>query len=322
MSGKKPGIAVLKMNLASMPTAVIIAVSMTAYLLCGIFRNYYSNTFITEKSGNYVYNGVTSVLCAATLAVIAGFRLNASLYTVLMAVFFGIATMAATVFTTMALKVGPWSYTSVIISFSTVITSLSGFIFWHEKLNALKITGIILMMFCFVLAVGKDDEEKSFSVKWLILAFAAAVATAGIGIMQKVHQSSEHSGELVPFLIIAFAVSFVFSVAAYKIETRRKAENKNVQFAAADDGNKTKSRKMRAVFVLILIISGICIALNNYFNLYLSGVVESAVLFPILNGGGLILNIMAGVLLFKERLTVKQWGGIMCGVAATICLCF
>ena len=79
---------------------------------------------------------------------------------------------------------------------------------------------------------------------------------------------------------------------------------------------------MRAVFVLILIISGICIALNNYFNLYLSGVVESAVLFPILNGGGLILNIMAGVLLFKERLTLRQWGGIMCGVAATICLCF
>ena len=70
-----------------------------------------------------------------------------------------------------------------------------------------------------------------------------------------------------------------------------------------------------------MIASGACAAVNNKFNLYLSGVMDSAVFFPIVNGGGLVLTTLAAVLLFKEKLSKKQWIGVVLGIASVVFLC-
>ena len=71
----------------------------------------------------------------------------------------------------------------------------------------------------------------------------------------------------------------------------------------------------------IMLASGVCVAANNKYNLYLSGVMDSAVFFPIINGGGLILTTLAAVVMFGERLSKKQWIGIALGIASVIFLC-
>ena len=71
----------------------------------------------------------------------------------------------------------------------------------------------------------------------------------------------------------------------------------------------------------LFIAGGVGVALNNQINLYLSGVVASAVFFPIVNGGGLILITAASVVLFREKLTIRQWIGLALGIAATLLLC-
>ena len=70
-----------------------------------------------------------------------------------------------------------------------------------------------------------------------------------------------------------------------------------------------------------MIASGACVAVNNKFNLYLSGVMDSAVFFHIVNGGGLVLTTLAAVLLFKEKLSTKQWIGVVLGIASVVFLC-
>ena len=71
----------------------------------------------------------------------------------------------------------------------------------------------------------------------------------------------------------------------------------------------------------IMLVSGVCVAINNKFNLYLSGVMDSAVFFPIVNGGGLVLTTLVAVLLFKEKLSKKQWIGIVLGILSVVFLC-
>ena len=71
----------------------------------------------------------------------------------------------------------------------------------------------------------------------------------------------------------------------------------------------------------IMLVNGICVAINNKFNLYLSGVMDSAVFFPIVNGGGLVLTTLAAVLLFREKLSKKQWVGIVLGITSVVFLC-
>ena len=55
-----------------------------------------------------------------------------------------------------------------------------------------------------------------------------------------------------------------------------------------------------------MILAGICSAANNKINLYLSGIMDSAVFFPVVNGGGLVLASLASYIVFKEKLSLKN----------------
>lgn len=68
---------------------------------------------------------------------------------------------------------------------------------------------------------------------------------------------------------------------------------------------------MTLIFSVIYIIMPI--------NLYLSGKLPSIVVFPILNGGVIILSGLAALILFKEKLSKKQYIGMILGTVS-VCL--
>ncbi|MBE6697899.1 MAG: hypothetical protein E7581_05190, partial [Ruminococcaceae bacterium] len=140
-------------------------------------------------------------------------------------------------------------------------------------------------------------------------------ATGGIGVMQKVHQSSVYRNELNAFLIIAFVSSAVFCAIFALLQKRREGLSTN------EKEKRNKSRMLIWLLIGIMVTNGACVAVNNKFNLYLSGVMDSAIFFPIVNGGGLVLTTLAAVLLFKERLSVKQWIGVAFGIISVVFLC-
>ena len=73
-----------------------------------------------------------------------------------------------------------------------------------------------------------------------------------------------------------------------------------------------------SLFTLLgcLVPGGISVALNSKWNLYLSGVMDSAVFFPIVNGG-MVLSALAAVLFFRERPAKLR----RLGIASVIFLC-
>lgn len=396
-----------------LPVPLLLAVTMASNLAASVTKKQYGNLGCGGKDNAYIYSAVTSAVCAVLMVLFSGFRIQMSWYTAGLGLLFGICTMLTTVLLTMAMTIGPMSYSMVINSASTVITALSGFLFWDEKLGALKIVGLVLMAGCFVFSVKKDSNGKRASLAWFLLSLFSAVACAGVGLLQKIHQSSAHSDELMGFLIIAFLFSFVVSAVPYLWHRRgallppgkakraavavglpagenalpaentqnggarnadgaaaraaqtaggKAAQTAALQSAAqtcvqeepdgaqgaqaaaenaapaqtgasdpaqaaaenaapAQTGAKRRFRWGKGAVIAMLIVSGVAIALNNIINLYLAGVMDSAVFFPLVNGGGLVLGIVAGLAVFREKLTVMQWIGIACGVAATLMLC-
>ena len=144
-----------------------------------------------------------------------------------------------------------------------------------------------------------------------LLAFACS---GGIGLMQKIHQKSQYKDELNEFLVIAFASAFVFSALTLIVLF---AVNKSKEEAE----NPAESKMYKWLIVGNMILGGVCVAVNNKLNLYLSGVMDSAVFFPIVNGGGVALVTLAAVIIFREKLTLKQWIGIAFGIGSIILLC-
>ena len=249
-----------------------------------------------------------SSIAAAVVLVCWGGLGKVSSFTALLAVVFGIVTALAAFSGLRALEYGPWSYTSVVCSFSTLIPAFSGVLVWKEKFYLSYLLGIFLMCACFVLSVDLKGEKKSASGKWLMYCIVTFLGTGGIGIMQKWHQNAQYKEELNGFIIIAMLISAVYSLVWILIANRKEKIRLNTAFQSP-------------YWPCLFIVTGAAVAINNKLNLYLSGTMDSAVFFPIVNGGGLILTILASALLFRERLAWRQWIGVAIGIVSVLIIC-
>ncbi len=291
---------------------VLFVITMAANLTSQITKNSFVKKY-ASAADKYLFIAFGGLVSVAVLFLFGGIK-TLSLFTFLTACGFGALTLIQSYFMLRAYDSGSFAYTSVIVSLSTIIPAFSGAIFWNETLYPAQIAGIVLLVLCFVLCVGKDKEKKQMSVKWLIYVFLAFLSTGFIGVMQKVHQSSAYAGELNGFLIISFLISALAAGICAVIAVKRGAEK---QKAPKDNGEKPAKG---FVYPLLIVLSGVGVALNNVINLYLSGKVDSAVFFPIVNGGGLILVTLCAVVLYREKLSVKQWAGIAVGIISVVLL--
>lgn len=291
---------------------ILLAVSMTAALMGNILRKYYTdrNSNLDVFGGSIIFNIFGSIIATVCLLITGGFNVP-SWYTVGLGAIFGAVTALQGITNVAALCYGPISYTSVIISFSTLLSALSGAVLFGESISGTQIIGIVLMLISFAVAPGEQSDTQKRNKKWLGLCIIAFLATGFIGIIQKIHQSTIYKDELDEMLIISFAVSSIICMCLTVFQKRKKRDNSGVY------RNLIKQKK----FILIVVGYGVCIAVNNKFNLYLSGVIDSAVFFPLVNGGGLVLSTVAAILLFREKLSKKQWIGVGLGIISVLFLC-
>lgn len=312
------------MNFSAIPAAVLFAITLAANLTASVIQTRYSRRTGGGLCALYLYTAASAAVSALTVFLLAKCRLEFSAFTVWLALLFGAVVCLQQLTLLLALSKGPLSYTMVIVAMSTLITALSGVLFWHEHLRAVQLVGIVLMVLCLVLSVKREPKKsgesggRRLSAVWLLLALLAMAFNGGVGILQKTHQSSAHKAELPAFLFVAFAFCAVFSVLCYLFLTIR-ARGKR-QEAGAEESTAHSPRFSRNLTVLFL-LSGVCVALCHCINLYLSGVVAAAVFFPIVNGGALMLTTLASLLLFHERLSLTQWLGLALGAVATFLLC-
>lgn len=139
----------------------------------------------------------------------------------------------------------------------------------------------------------------------------AFLCNGAVGLLQKIHQTSVHRGELSAFLIVAFGVLFLYSAVMWLIARKSRAR----------DGAAAMSARLSPVWLFLLALGGALQAVNHKLNLYLSGVMDTAVFFPIVNGGGLVLTAALAMIVFRERLTRRRWIGMLLGILSVILVC-
>lgn len=289
----------------------LLGVSLLAAAFGTIAKKYYA-----EKTGSAIvskcnYAALSFLVAGIGLAII-GNMMKPSLFTLLLSILFGAITALQSITMLIAMRLGPVSYTMMFSSFSTVITALSGVLFFHEKITFLKIIGILLMLVSFVFAVEPQNEKKKGGRAWLLLCITVFLGTGAIGIMQKVHQTSPYKEELDIFLVLAFCVTAIVSFCASSLFKKKES---------AAQAARTADKKILLPLILSIVVGGICVAANNQLNLFLSGVLEASVFFPIANGGAVVLSTLAAFFLFKERLSVRRWIGLGIGILSVILLC-
>jgi len=210
---------------------------------------------------------------------------------------FATCILASQIFTMKAVELGSVAISSLFIYGNFIIPTIWGAIYYNEPVHYLQIIGIALMIISFVLGAEKEDGKK-FNLKWLIYTLLAMLSSGMIGIVQKIF-GKEYSSvySLDAFLSVSFMMIVIMSLVVYLV-CKIKGRVRKVH-------DSSRVNMSKNAIILTLILGGI-LGYHNKFCTYLSGALPSALYFPVLNGGAIVLVAVVSAILFKEKLNKRQ----------------
>ena len=190
--------------------------------------------------------------------------------------------------------------TSLSSKLSVVLPTLAGVVLFSEKLNFVATMGIVLALVALVLVVGgKNATNKDIKINWLLPVLIFFGTGTGDILMKLTEQqnSSDDMGFMIAFIYF-IAMLFGFLVVAFDlIRSKSKWQWKNA-------------------------IGGITLGVINFFSTFCvynaMRCFDNVVLFPVYNIGVVCLTALTGWLLFKEKLTWKNYLGLTIAIIAVI----
>ncbi|GGX28656.1 EamA family transporter [Aquimarina muelleri] len=195
------------------------------------------------------------------------------------------------------------SVAAVANKMSLVIPILFGILVYHESTGFLKITGIIVAIIAVYLTSIKTNNDISIKKENVIFPLLVFIGSGIIDTSLKFLETSYVSKNDIPIFsatIFVCAAIIGLSTLTYK----------------AFKGSLKISLKN--------IIAGIGLGVPNYFSVYFlikalrHDAMESSTVFTINNIIVLLVSTFAGILLFKERLILKNWIGILLAIFSII----
>ncbi len=278
---------------------ILLSVSMLSIVLQNGLFNSVSKTKLKTKYDRFNYNSWLYLICFLMFAALCIGK-AVTLFSILLGLAFGIATMLSNYSKITALGKGPMHITVLITTSSMIIPALSGVVLFGEKFSVGKAFAIFLLIF-FIYISLKKDKNATYNKSWVIYCALAFVFQGIIGIIQKIHQSSNHKDELFVFLAVSFLFSCIFS-------------------KCLSQGGKERLKFTKKEYAFAF-VCGICTFTMNYINLKLSGVMPSQIFFPLVNGGSIVLTSLVSLFVFKEKLDRKQMIGLIGGIVSLVLIC-
>ena len=186
---------------------------------------------------------------------------------------------------------------------SVIIPTLFGIIFLKEALGVTAGIGIVLALVALFLVVGtgkRKDTPRQVST-WIVLLPVFIFFSTGIGdILIKMTEQANSADNKIFMIAFIYFISFIFGVILVAYDLIKKKSK--WQWKSALGG---------LVLGTINLFSTVCIykALHVFANV---------VFFPVYNIGVVCLSALSGWLLFKEKLTWKNYLGLAIAIIAVI----
>lgn len=194
--------------------------------------------------------------------------------------------------------------TSLSSKLSVVLPILAGVIMLGERLNFVATTGIVLALVALVLVLEKKKESGEKNNRSWLLPVCIFFGTGTGDILMKITEQ-QNSGDDLGFMIaFIYFVALIFGIIIVIWDLVR---------------GKSKWQWKSA-------LGGIGLGVINFFSTssvyHAMRSFDNVVLFPIYNIGVVSLTAVVGWLVFKEKLTLKNYIGLIIAVIAVIMITF
>lgn len=221
----------------------------------------------------------------------------------------GLGAMFIIVFNLMAITThrSGLSVVSVATKMSFVIPIFFGLLYYKEELNIFKALGIILAFIAVYLTSNKSGNGLLIKAKDLIFPLLVFVGSGIIDTSIKFLEGAYVSQDDVSIFsaTIFGSASVVGILSIFVLAFRRTFD-----------------------FKLKSLLGGIALGIPNYFSIYFlvktlrSDLFDSSGIFTVNNVGIVMVSTFMGILLFKEKLILKNWIGIILAVLSILLITF
>ncbi len=279
---------------------IIIVIFLTA-------QNYFQKRYSEKSSSPNVFLfSALSALCAMLFFILSAGR-SLSFVPALLpwSAAFAVSYAACSISLVKALHLGSMALTNLMISYSLIIPTLYGILFLKDPITVVGYAGIFLLLVSLFFLNYEKNGPNHFSGKWLISVLIAFVGNGMCSTIQKMQQMNFSGGYKNEFMIIALALSSIaLLIPGIKI--------------SASSGKLHKKEGLH--LIKHAFPCGFCNGAVNLLVMLLTGLLPSAILFPTISAGGIVLSYIIAVLVFKEKLTRTQLLGYGLGILSVILL--
>ena len=222
-------------------------------------------------------------------------------YSLLYGIFYSIAMIGMF----LAYKNGSTPLTAFIKQLSFICVAVWGFIFWKNPITVTITIGLILVIVALLLcfAKNKSGEKSVVTLKWIIFAAMLLVGNSGCSIVQKYQQLKFDGKYRDTFMFFALLTALIFCAIMYF----RK--------------NRCKLKSIKKSYLTFPILAGFSSAIVNLFiMLLMRSSLSESIVFPGIAVGGLGLTLLFSAVYYREKLTTRQWCGLLVGTVALVFL--
>lgn len=279
---------------------MLIIISVCSSLAEGLIIKKYNSR---HANGGFIFTALVFLFAMIFFLLTDknGFRLPKELLPY--ALLSGVLYSSASVLTFEALACGSYVMSMLILSYSLVFSIAYGLFYLHEPATMYTYLGLTMMIVSLYLTRGKKDEsEKKVSLKWLICIGLSVFGSGMYGVMQRVQQIRFENICTSEYMVISMAFSAVtlFSIGVIKDRGEALSVIKNGVLYAGG--------------------AGISNGLTNQLHLVVISMIPLSVASPTGAGIKIILSFLLSTLVFKERFSRRQVGGILLGAIALVLL--
>lgn len=198
------------------------------------------------------------------------------------------------------------SVASVATKMSFVIPVILGLVLYNEKLSFFKTSGIILALAAVYFASVKDTpraiQKRSLLLPVMVF-LGSGIIDASIKYMEENHVSTNEFPIFSATVFGAAACTGILFILLRSFKKPLKLNLKNV-------------------------LGGIALGVPNFFSIFFllralqNETLNSASIFTLNNVAIVMFSTLLGIVLFKEKISPKNWGGILLAVISIILVAF
>lgn len=299
-----------------------------AAILCSCSQSVLTKRNASGNGNAAAFNFLKSAGFLLILLVIFAFDCTANVETLAYGAIYGCFLALSSFCGYYALREGPMSLTSMLVTFSLILPCAYGVIVLHERPSIPQYVGLALFFVSLFLIRSpslqgekNDGPTRKLSKKWVFFTTTTLLSNGCFAIVQKLHQTRYPGLYAAEFTVCAATVNLLVFGLLFLVAYRRR--KKAALLPAETPKQNDRPAAVGKLFSASLITGAIAGSFGGAFNfcqVRLAATENAAILYPVLSAGIMLAVFLAGRFLLKERMTKLQMLGFAVGVCSVVLL--